>query len=223
MVLLLDAKIRVLIADDHPIFLAGIRSFLTGHRRIEVVGEATSAAQTIQLLAQTRPSIAVAEASLNGIPMINHIIRAAPDVRVICLSEHDDDAHVREAIAAGVRGYVLKRSTCENLLGAIEAVNRGEVYVDSALAGQVSAVFRPKPDSAKAAGQPKHALTERERTVLKLIALGYTNREVADKLGVTIKSVETYKTRASAKLDIDSRPKIIQYAILQGWLHEGVQ
>ncbi|WP_162501617.1 response regulator transcription factor, partial [Methylobacterium crusticola] len=134
------------------------------------------------------------------------------------LSAHDDRTYVRQALGAGARGYVLKRSVGENLLQAIRAVSGSGLYLDPAIADRfvpISDLIVPRAGGRCERGAPP--LTEREREVIRLIALGFTNKEVAGKLGVTAKSVETYKTRASEKLDIRTRSKIVQYAMLQGW------
>jgi DNA-binding NarL/FixJ family response regulator len=220
MSLLLGASIRVFIADDHPIFIAGLRALLDDIDEIEIVGEATSPTQAIRLILQTRPDIAVVDVSMSGISVAEQITGEAPEVGVICLSAHEDGTHVRHAIAAGARGYVLKRSGEQHLGAAIEAVSQGGLYVDPAIASRFVSVTGAALRHRQPNCRGKRLLTDRERDVLRLIALGFTNKEVAAKLGVTAKSVETYKTRASVKLDIHSRSKIVQYAILQGWFHE---
>lgn len=223
MTMLLGSAIRVFIADDHPIFIVGLRALLEEIDEIEIVGEATSPTQAIRLIMQTRPDIAIVDVTMNGISVAEQIASETPEVRVVCLSAHEDGTHVRHAIAAGARGYVLKRSGRQLLGAAIEAVSQGGLYIDPAIAGRfvsvAGAALRQGPLSCRS----KRPLTDRESDVLRLIALGFTNKEVAGKLGVTAKSVETYKTRASVKLDIHSRARIVQYAILQGWFHDAAR
>lgn len=223
MTLLLGTAIRVFIADDHPIFIAGLRALLDEIDEIEIVGQAASATQAIRLIMQTRPDIAIVDVSISGISVAEQIAIEAPEVRVICLSAHDDGTHVRHAIAAGARGYLLKRSGGQYLGAAIETVSQGGLYVDPAIAGRFVSVTGAALRQGRLGCRDRRQLTDRERDVLRLIALGFTNKEVAAKLGVTAKSVETYKTRASAKLDIHSRAKIVQYAILQGWFHDAAR
>lgn len=220
MTLLYMTKIKLLVADESPIILAGIRSLVRKYHHIEVVGETTSAREMLALLAQTKPNVVIVEPSLNGIPIIGHIVQTAPGARVICLSEHGGSDDVREAFAMGARGCIPKNSTGENLRNAIEAVSRGGQHVGNGLACQIQSGARLGTEARSTTRRSKSMLTDRERAVLRLFALGFTSREIAAQLGLTAKSIETYKTRASAKLDLRSRPKIIQYAILQGWFQE---
>ncbi len=214
-----SARTTVFIADSHPFMITGLRTLLQA-AQLDVIGDACSAAQAIERMSTLKPDVAIFEIEMNGERVLNQIAARAPDVIVICLTRHEDAAHIQHALASGVRGYVLKRSEQKCLLDAIQATRQGDFYLDPGIldhftlpAAQSDQMMGPK---ARQVAQ----LTERERDVLKYVALGFANKEVAAKLGVTPKSVETYKMRASTKLDIYSRSKIVQYAISQGWLQE---
>lgn len=219
----LRTKCRVLIADDHPVFLAGIYMLLTKAADIEIVGEANTGRRALALILETRPDIALLDISMpemHGIAVTKRLVSEAVPTHVVLLSAHDDPTYVRQALGAGARGYVLKNSAGDNLTQAIRAVSNGGLYLDPAIAERclpASDLVGPRTSGSVERGALP--LTDRERDVIRLIALGFTNKEVAAKLGVTTKSVETYKTRASEKLDLRSRSKIVQYAILQGWYH----
>lgn len=216
MPILADA-IRVLVADEHPIFIAGLRALLEESGDIDVVAQATSPIQAVRLALQTRPDVAIVDASIADLSIVEQLSAEAPDIKVICLSACVDGSRVRQAIAAGARAYVLKQSSERQLVIAIEAVSRGGIYMDAAIADRFASTRAVAALPGRASSRIRRGLTDRERDVLRLIALGFTNKEVAVKLGVTAKSVETYKTRASMKIDVHTRSRIVQYAILQGW------
>jgi DNA-binding NarL/FixJ family response regulator len=213
-------SVRLFFADDHPIFLTGLCAFFDDADDIDVVGQATTPTQAARLLSQMRPDIAVMDVVLGGVSIIGDLLSETPGLQIICLTAHDDVTHVRHAIATGARGYVLKRSAGQNVRQAVDAVSRGGIYIDPAVADRVVGLGRTSLQRGDGARQRQN-LTDRERDVLRLIALGFTIKEVAVKLGVTPKSIETYKARAADKLDIHSRAKIVQYAMLQGWFHSG--
>jgi DNA-binding NarL/FixJ family response regulator len=207
---------RLFFADDHPIFIAGLRALFNESDDVEVVGEATAVAQISSVFDRVMPDIAVVDVLLGGVSIIRRLIAAYPDVHVICLSAHEDMTNIRQAIQDGARAYVLKSSAEQHLKGAVDAVSRGGVYIDPAIAHRVVALGE-NSSLSYIGRRGSQQLTEREREVLRLIALGYMTKEVAVKLGITGKSVETYKTRATDKLNIRSRAKIVQYAMMQGW------
>ena len=138
-------------------------------------------------------------------------------MKLLVLTLHEDRAYLKQALDAGIRGYVLKRTAAENLAAAIRAVLSGGLYVDPAIAGRV---FQPNAKNGSRAGPEGGglALTEREAEVLKLVALGFTNKEIARRLDVGVKSIETYRARGSEKLDIKTRAELVRYAAAQGWL-----
>lgn len=213
-------KTRIVLADDHPIVLDGLRNLIGAERDFEVVGEAAAGLAALKVIRQKRPDVAVVDISmpeLNGIVLSRRLAGEMPDLRVLVLTLHEDRAYLNQALEAGVRGYVLKRSAVENLVHAIRAVMVGGVYIDPAIAGRAFDGKRAniKPSAAKAAAP---TLTERESAVLKMAALGFTNKEIASRLDVGVKSVETYKARGLDKLGLKTRAELVRYGSAQGWL-----
>lgn len=216
----MTGKTRVTLADDHPIVLAGLRNLIEAESDLDLVGEATSGLAALKLIRETLPDVAVVDISmpgLNGIVLARRIAEECPSVRALVLTLHEDRSYVKQALEAGVRGYVLKRSAAENLVQAIRAVLVGGLYVDPAIANRM---FEGKPSRAgrspAAVNMPD--LTSREAEVLKFSALGFTNKEIAGRLDVSAKTVETHKARGTEKLDLKTRAELVRYAAAQGWL-----
>ncbi len=166
------------------------------------------------------PDVAVLDISmpeLNGIVLCRRLTGEMPTLRVLVLTLHEDRAYLNQALEAGARGYILKRSAVENLVQAIRAVMVGGIYVDPAIAGRL---LDGKRTHSQADGEQKRrpALTEREAEVLKMAALGFTNKEIASRLDVGVKSVETYKARGLEKLGLKTRAELVRYASAEGWL-----
>jgi DNA-binding NarL/FixJ family response regulator len=216
----MTARIRVTLADDHPIVLAGLRNLIQAEPDLELIGEATTGPAALKLIRDAQPDVALLDISmpdLNGIVMSRRLTAECPAVRLLLLTLYEDRAYVKQAFEAGVRGYVLKRSAAENLIHAVRAVMVGGLYVDPAIADRV---FDGPPSRAgRSAGRGAATeLTDRESEVLKFAALGFTNKEIARRLDIGIKSVETYKARGAEKLDLKTRADIVRYAAAQGWL-----
>lgn len=214
------ANIRVALADDHPIVLAGLGMLIRAEADLQIVGEATSGPEALQLIRGTTPDIAVIDISLpymNGILLARTLAAECPSIGVIILTQHEDRAYLSQALDAGARGYVLKRSAAQCLVNAIRGVLVGGLYVDPAMAAYVFSPPR-RPAQSKAAGKFPSSLTQREAEVLKLVASGLTAKEIAGQLTLSLSSIETYKTRAAEKLSIKSRAEIVRYASAQGWL-----
>ena len=216
----MTAKTRVTLADDHPIVLAGLRNLIVAEADFELVGEATGGLAALKLIRETLPDVAVIDISmpdLNGIVLTRRLAEECPSVRVLVLTLHEDRAYVKQALEAGVRGYVLKRSAAENLIQAIRAVLVGGLYVDPTIATRM---FDGK--SAREGRLPAMTnmpdLTVREAEVLKLSALGFTIKEIAGRLDVGPKTVETHKARAVEKLKLKTRAELVRFASAQGWL-----
>lgn len=213
-------RTRITLADDHPVVLAGLRNLIQVEADLEPVGEATTGLAALKMIRETQPDVAVVDVSmpeLNGVALSRRLTAECPSVRLLMLTLHEDRAYLKQAFEAGVRGYVLKRSAAENLIHAIRAVMVGGLYVDAAIAGRV--LDRASTRSARSANAGAAVeLTERESEVLKLVALGFTNKEIARKLDVGTKSIETYKARGAVKLDLRTRADIVRYASAQGWL-----
>jgi DNA-binding NarL/FixJ family response regulator len=211
--------IRVVLVDDHPLVLAGVKAVLLASDDIIVVGEASSGGAALALIADTVPDIAVIDISLadiSGIEIATRLVQAGSPVRVLALSVHEDRAYVQQLMGIGAKGYLLKRSAAEDLARAIRAIAGGGTYLDPAIAakavsyGQVAE--RPAADGER--------LSPRETDVLRLIARGHSNKEIAGRLSISIKTVETYKARAAGKLALHTRADIVRHAAAQGWLEE---
>lgn len=217
----MSGETRIVLADDHPIVLSGLRNLLNQERDFKLVGEATSGAEALKIIRESKPDLVVMDISMaepNGIAVSRRIGQELPSVKVLILTFHEDRAYLQQAIDAGVGGYLLKRSAAENLVPAIRAVITGGLYVDPAIANRLFE-SAPKQGGGLRDGRLPE-LTEREESVLKLVAQGFTNKEVAARLGVGVKSVETYKSRGVEKLGLKTRAELVRYAAVQGWLSD---
>lgn len=216
----MTGKIRIVLADDHPIVLDGLRNLIRAERDFELVGEAASGLSALKIIREQRPDVAVLDISmpeLNGILLSRRLNGEIPALKLLVLTLHEDRAYLNQALEAGVRGYVLKRSAVENLVQAIRAVMVGGLYIDPAIVGRV---FESKQVNKRLAARKgvAPALTDREGDVLKMAALGFTNKEIASRLDVGVKSIETYKARGLEKLGLKTRAELVRYASGQGWL-----
>jgi len=213
-------RIRILLADDHAVLRAGLRALLSAQGDLEVVGEASDGAEAIRLTQTLRPDVVVMDIGMPGVSGIDataRIKRDLPAVKVLILSMHDDQGYLRQVLRAGASGYVLKKAADTELLAAIRAAARGEVFLDPALAkALVEEVLEPRT----AAGGEIPTLSDREREVLRLIAHGHTNQQVADRLCIGVKSVETYKARLMEKLALKGRAELVRYALQHGLLRD---
>ena len=213
---------RVIVADDHPLVLEGIAAIIRKTEDLELVGCATDGHEACGAICQQRPSVAVVGLrmpGLDGFAVAERVARHCPEARLIALSSDEDPFSLRRALSAGFRGYVIKRSAGESLIFAIRSVAAGGLHIDPFVA--CGMVDGRTPMTRRAQGiQVKRSdidLTGREEEVLRLFALGYTIKEAAAQLGVTVKSIETYKLRATEKLHLGSRAKIVQYGMSRGW------
>ncbi len=205
--------LRILIADDHPLFRHGLRTLLGAAPDVEVVGEATTGAEAIQLAATLQPDVALMDIKMpgvNGIEATRHLARESPQVRVLVVTMFEDDASVFSAMRAGARGYILKDAEKDDILRAVRAVGRGEAIFSPAIATRVLAFF-----AAPRAGAPKEIfplLTEREREILGLLVGRRTNAEIAGALGLTTKTVSNYVSNILGKLQVADRAEAILQA-----------
>lgn len=204
----------ILIADDHPMFRQGLRGLLE-REGFEVVGEAADGHEAARLARQLKPDIAVLDLGmprLNGIEAARDIYKRAPGTQVVLLTMYEDDAYVLEALRAGIRGYVLKAQAAADLLAAIREVLRGAVYLSPGISETVINAYVSKQEL------PADPLTNRERQVLQLVAEGHTTKQIAQMLGVSVKTAESHRTRMMQKLAIHETASLVRYAIRRGFI-----
>ncbi|HEX6292172.1 MAG TPA: response regulator transcription factor [Herpetosiphonaceae bacterium] len=212
-------KLRIFLAEDHGIVRQGLKTLINVQADMEVIGEAGDGLSAIQQVQTYLPDVVVMDISmpmLNGVRATRQIKLCCPDIKILVLSAHEEKSYLREMLAAGATGYVLKRAVADDLIQAIRVVAAGGVYLDSSLASTVMRSF-VQGTSRKREAQ-RMALSEREEDVARLIAQGYTIKEIATQLNLSIKTVDTYKTRAMEKLGLDSRVALVRYALQHGWL-----
>ena len=210
-------KLRILLADDHAVVREGLKALISSQSDMEVVGEAADGAEAVTLAHVHMPDVVVLDVSmpgLSGSEATTRICRELPAIRVLALSVHDEAGYVRQLLQAGASGYMLKRLAADALIAAVRSVAAGGVYLDPLVAGVVVAEVVNKTSLV---GE-RPVLSEREGDVLRMIARGYSNKEIAIDLGISVKTVETYKARAMEKLTLDSRVAIVRFAAEQGWL-----
>jgi DNA-binding NarL/FixJ family response regulator len=207
-------KIRAAIVDDHPIVAEGARALMEASTDIECAGIANSAATALTLIEETAPDVVILDISLpdgNGLDVARRIVAEGHRCHIVMMTLFEDRKLVDEAIRIGAKGFVQKKSAGQNLLLAIRTAMIGGLFLDPASANATVA----EPDLVDDDGSD---LTSREREILRMIALGFSNKEVAHKVAVSIKSVETYKSRATEKLNLHSRAQIVNFAIKRGWM-----
>ncbi|HHN64151.1 MAG TPA: response regulator transcription factor [Nitrospirae bacterium] len=210
-------KIRVVIADDHALVREGIIAFLKICDDIEVVGEAADGKEAIEKTVKLNPDVVLMDISmpvLGGIEATYEIKRIKPEIKVLILTQYDDPEYVRRLLKAGVSGYILKHAVGTDLVSAIRAVAKGEVYLYSSIASKVVGGYLGKEEAR--VEDPYELLTDREKQVLKLIAEGYTHKEIASLLNISVKTVIAHQTNISEKLDIHSKAGLIKFAIKKG-------
>jgi len=217
-------KIRVFLADDHAVLRTGLKMFINSQPDMLCVGEAGDGKDTLRGVQQLHPDLLLLDLSmpgLGGLDALPEIRHQNPETRVLVLTMHTEEDYLHQALSQGAAGYVLKQAVDQELLNAIRATMRGEVYIHPAmtrvLLDQMSTLMQPSqpPDE-----QLDARLSDRERDVLQRVARGYTNQEIADQLSLSVKTVETYRSRATTKLGLKSRAALVRFAQQQGWLSE---
>jgi DNA-binding NarL/FixJ family response regulator len=215
------APLRILLADDHVVVRHGLKLLIDDQPDMTVIAEAGDGETAVKRALELEPDVIVMDISMpgmNGLVATRKLRELQPDAAIVTLTRHTDDAYLQELLRAGVSGYVLKQSAPVELLQAIRAAASGGQYLDSALTARVTAAFVGKPARRKA--PPSAPVSERESEVLRLIASGYSNKEIASRLSLSVKTVEAHKANAMRKLDLAGRIDIVKYAILQGWLQQ---
>ncbi|MFH2102300.1 MAG: response regulator transcription factor [Chloroflexota bacterium] len=207
-------KIRILLADDHTILRSGIRAILEDEPGFVVVGEAENGRSAVTMACQVEPDVVIMDIAmplLNGLEATRQIKRQCPGVRVLILTMHDNEEYIRQVLEAGAMGYILKDAAAKELINAIRAVHRGESVLSPAITRLVIEDYlrwggtRPQEQS--------DGLSPREREVLQLIAEGHTNKQIAEILSISVKTVQAHRTNLMQKLDLHDRGELIKYAI----------
>jgi two-component system response regulator NreC len=211
--------IRLLVADDHVVLRAGLRMLLDVQHDITVAGEAGDGAEVLRKARELQPDVVLMDLTMPGPPsgdVIREVLRACPQTRVLVLTMHDDPAYLASAMAAGAAGYVVKKVADSELLSAIRAVHAGRTFVD--LTQSLDTPPRAVRSGARAAGERPKDLSRREREVLRLLAQGYSNQQIATQINVSVKTVETHRTRLSEKLGLKGRAELYRFAVESGIL-----
>ena len=210
-------QLRVFLADDHAVVRAGVKALIERQPEMLVVGEAADGRDAVEQALANRADLVVMDLGLpglTGIQATRELRRRDPQIRIVALSIHEELSYLHELRAAGANGYVLKRSAADRLIEALRTVADGGFYVDPALGA--SAAPRSWPARPTACSQ----LSDRETHVLRRLAQGYSNKEIAAQLNLSARTIETYRARGMEKLGMTSRTMLMRYALEQGWLHQ---
>ena len=214
------SDLRILLAEDHEVVRAGLRSLVDATPGMRVVGEARTGVEAVTQACALRPDVVVMDVAmpvLDGAAATEQLARECPGVRVLALTAHEDRAHVTRLLQAGAAGYLVKRAAVDELVRAIRSVAAGGTYVDPELG---AALLRRRPDTRPEPTPSGDPLSAREEEVLRRIAWGQSNKAIAAALGISTRTVETYKARITDKLGLRSRTDMVRFALRQGWLAE---
>ncbi len=208
--------IKVLIADDHAIVRTGLRALIHSEPTMELVGEAAGGFEAIELIEKSQPNVLVLDLSmpdLDGIAVTKKIKPQFPDLRILVLTIHDDEALLKAALKAGASGYILKHAAETELISAIHSILRGDLYIDSSM---VRKLLSDDALPVVAPLQSTESLTPRETEVLKLIVQGYTNRQIGEELSISVRTAESHRANLCGKLGLHSRVELVRYARQHG-------
>ena len=212
-------RLRVFIADDHAVLRAGLRMLIDAQPDMQVVGEAEDGEDAVRRVLALQPDVALIDVNmpkLDGREALRQLKAAAPRVRAMVLSMYDDEGYLRRALEDGAAGYILKKAADTEVMAAIRAVARGEVYIYPSLTHLLVNRYLGRPEQTQPA--PSEELSEREMEVLRLLAAGYTSQQVGNQLALSAKTVDTYKARVMDKLGLQSRVDLVRYALRHGLL-----
>ena len=212
-------QLRVLIADDHETVREGLKVIINAEPDMAVIGVADNGRAAVERIGELLPDVAVLDVSmpeLNGLQATERIKQNNPQVKVVTLTRHTDDGYLQKLLKAGASGYVLKQSSSAVLVSAIRAVAAGQIFLDPVITEKVVGNYVNRAPLKGVA--PQNEPSEREQAVLRMIAWGYSNKEIATRLELSVKTIEAHKSNAMQKLGMTGRIDIVRYAILQGWL-----
>ena len=214
-------RLRIVLGDDHAIVRQGLKLLIDGQPDMIVVGEGSDGASVLELARALEPDIVVMDISMpamNGLVATRTLKRRQPEVAIVALTRHEEETYVQELLRAGASGYVLKQSPPPELLKAVRAVAAGGIYLDPAISSRVADGLL----DGRVARRPVSgaAITERESEVLRFVAIGHSNKDIAERLAISVKTVEIHKANAMRKLGLAGRVDVIRYGALRGWLYD---
>jgi DNA-binding NarL/FixJ family response regulator len=217
---IVGGPLRILLADDHAIVRQGLKLLIDSQPEMNVIGEAADGDAVVAKAQALRPDVVLMDISMpgtNGLAATRALKQRQPGIVVLVLTRHDDETYLQELLRAGASGYVLKQSPPPQLLQAIRAVAAGGIYLDPAITARVADGLLDRRDEGSRAAA---AISDRESEVLRLVAVGHSNKEIAARLNISIKTVEVHKANAMRKLGLTGRVDLIRYGVLQGWLYD---
>ena len=210
-----------MLVEDHPLLRAGVKTLLAGEEGVEIIAEADNGVAAVRLAQEMRPDVVLMDVSLpqlNGAEATKQILAAQPSLKILALSAHEDAAFARLMLDAGALGYALKRSACDELVRGVRLVAAGNIYVDPVLTSALLGSKTARHQGPRS--MPVASLSHREAEVIRLTAQGHTSKEMALALGLSPRTLETYKARAMDKLQLHSRADLVRYALRCGWLRD---
>lgn len=217
------SKHRIFLVDDHPIVRKGLKALIVEQSDMEVVGEAGDGKTALLQAKELQPDVMILDFTLpdmNGLQVVERVKQVCPSINILVLTIHEASGYLRQMFQVGASGYLLKRTAGEELTQAVRIVASGEAYLDPTLAGRMVTTLVHQGVSKSKELIAGSKLSDREKEVLRLIALGYSNKEIAVQLDLSAKTIETYKARLIEKLGLSSRSELVRYALNQGWLQD---
>jgi DNA-binding NarL/FixJ family response regulator len=217
----MQTPLRILVADDHAIVRQGLKLLIDSQQDMQVVAEVADGHAALEQAEALKPDIVIMDISMpgmNGLTATRTLKQRQPTITIVALTRHEDETYLEELLRAGASAYILKQSAPADFLQAIRAVAAGGIYLDPAMTSRVAGGLLAGKPHVNA--QTSAKLTERESEVLRLVAVGHSNVEIAARLGIAVKTVEVHKANAMRKLGLTGRVDVIRYGVLQGWLYD---